>query len=106
MAGPSAEHLEHRYPTAAHLYTLHRDGPALAWNTTPQSRPPARLATPPSSPECRAPLRPAPAGRSGVDARDDCIAAAICKVETVFQLAYAIAVFQIHSVSLPLLGTS
>ncbi|MDP8607860.1 DUF2285 domain-containing protein [Serratia marcescens] len=28
MAGPSAEHW---YPTAAYLYTLHLDGPALAW---------------------------------------------------------------------------
>ncbi|HEJ4139396.1 TPA: DUF2285 domain-containing protein [Pseudomonas aeruginosa] len=31
MAGPSAEHREHWYPTAAYLYTLHLDGPALAW---------------------------------------------------------------------------
>ena len=28
MADPSAEHW---YPTAAYLYTLHLDGPALAW---------------------------------------------------------------------------
>lgn len=31
MADPSAEHHEHWYPTAAYLYTLHLDGPALAW---------------------------------------------------------------------------
>lgn len=31
MADPSAEHYEHWYPTAAYLYTLHLDGPALAW---------------------------------------------------------------------------
>ncbi|HBP1971181.1 TPA: DUF2285 domain-containing protein [Pseudomonas aeruginosa] len=31
MAGPSTEHREHWYPTAAYLYTLHLDGPALAW---------------------------------------------------------------------------
>ncbi|OZI38128.1 hypothetical protein CAL29_07240 [Bordetella genomosp. 10] len=31
MAEPSAEHLEHWYPAAAYLYTLHLDGPALAW---------------------------------------------------------------------------
>lgn len=31
MAGPSAVHREHWYPTAAYLYTLHLDGPALAW---------------------------------------------------------------------------
>ncbi|HIE9895374.1 hypothetical protein [Klebsiella variicola] len=29
MADPSVEHW---YPTAAYLYTLHLDGPALAWN--------------------------------------------------------------------------
>ncbi|HFT4328118.1 TPA: DUF6499 domain-containing protein, partial [Klebsiella variicola] len=28
MADPS---VEHGYPTAAYLYTLHLDGPALAW---------------------------------------------------------------------------
>lgn len=31
MAEPSDEHHEHWYPTAAYLYTLHLDGPALAW---------------------------------------------------------------------------
>ncbi|HCI2706170.1 TPA: DUF2285 domain-containing protein [Pseudomonas aeruginosa] len=31
MADPSDEHHEHWYPNAAYLYTLHLDGPALAW---------------------------------------------------------------------------
>ncbi len=31
MADPSDEHHEHWYPTAAYLYALHLDGPALAW---------------------------------------------------------------------------
>lgn len=30
MVDPSTEHYEHWYPTAAYLYTLHLDGPAVS----------------------------------------------------------------------------
>ena len=39
---------QHWYPTAAYLYTLHLDGPALAWEYLRRKLLPARLATPAS----------------------------------------------------------
>lgn len=39
---------QHWYPTAAYLYTLHLDGPALAWEYLRRNPLPARLATPAS----------------------------------------------------------
>ena len=55
---------EHWYPTAAYLYVLHLNGPALAGILAPKPRLPPRLAAPSSLAGRGAGLGPALAGRS------------------------------------------